>query len=126
MNLNSKKIATYIFVGLVAFVFIATGIQKLFSLSDEATLAAFGGKTKTIILATMQLIFAVLFLIPRTALIGTLFMIAYMGGAIAVHFMANEDILLQVGIQTLIWVTAFMRFPELCQRLCSGCSSCKK
>lgn len=121
-----KNIITWLLVGLVAFVFIATGIQKLLSLSDEATLTAFGGKTKTIILATMQLLFAGLFLIPRTALIGTLFMIAYMGGAIAVHFMANEDVLLQVGIQTLIWVTAFMRFPEFCQRICIGCSSCKK
>ncbi|GIM49585.1 DoxX family protein [Capnocytophaga stomatis] len=126
MNSNVKKIIYWVLTGLVAFVFIATGTQKLISLSDPNAGEGLGSVTNQAILGVMQLVFAVLFLIPRTAVIGTLFLIAYMGGAIAVHFVSGEDTTLQIGIQTLIWITAFYRFPELRKRIC-GCkeaSSC--
>ncbi|MDO4228956.1 MAG: DoxX family protein [Capnocytophaga sp.] len=127
MNPKLKKIIYWVLTGLVAFCFIATGLQKLTGLSDEGAGEGIGGVTNQAILGVMQLVFVVLFLIPRTAVVGTLFLIAYMGGAMAVHFVANEDMTLQIGIQVLIWITAFFRFPELRQRIC-GCNqaSCKK
>lgn len=128
MNPRVKKIIYWVLTCLVAFVFIATGLQKLTSLSDPEAGQGLGGVSHQAILGVMQIVFAILFIIPRTAVVGTLFLIAYMGGAIAVHFVANEDILLQVIIQSLIWITAFYRFPEFRKRIC-GCkhaASCQK
>lgn len=127
MNLKVKKIVTYGLTGLVALIFTASSINKLTSLSNEAFMASVGGSSNAVILAVMQLVFVALFLVPRTALLGTLFLIAYMGGAIAVHFVINDTFAVQIGIQTLIWVTAFVRFPELCKRICGCCgNSCQK
>jgi len=54
-----------------------------------------------------------------------LLMACYMAGAMATHLVIKESFVLQTGIETLIWVTGFVRFPELTQRLCP-CNSCNK
>jgi len=59
----------------------------------------------------------ILFLIPRTAILGTLLLIAYMGGAIATHLQHQQPIAMAVIVQIVVWITAFIRFPELTQRL---------
>lgn len=85
MNPKVKKIIGWVLTGLVAFCFIATALIKLTTLSDPEAGVGLGGVNNQLILGLMQLVFVVLFLIPRTAVIGTLFLIAYMGGAIAVE-----------------------------------------
>jgi hypothetical protein len=44
-------------------------------------------------------------------------MIAYMGGAMAVHLTSGQGIMVQTVIQIVIWLVAAYRFPELTKRL---------
>ena len=67
----------------------------------------------------IEIISLVLFLIPRTGIIGTLLIASYMGGAIATHLQHHQPIAMAVIIQILLWITAFIRFPELKERLLS-------
>lgn len=67
----------------------------------------------------IEIISLILFLIPRTAILGTLLLVAYMGGAIVTHLQHQQPITMAVAVQILIWITAFVRFPELKQRLLS-------
>ena len=59
----------------------------------------------------------ILFIIPRTGIIGVLLLAAYLGGAIVTHVQHQQPIALPVIVQTVVWITAFIRFPELKQRL---------
>ena len=59
----------------------------------------------------------ILFLIPRTAIIGSLLLIAYMGGATASHLAHQQPIIVTIIIQILVWVTVALRFPQLTQQL---------
>lgn len=126
MNCKKRKIAGYILSGLVTLIFVATGAMKFTAGEQNVKMAELvGGQTTLFILGGLQLLFALLFWIPRTAVVGFLLMACYMAGAMATHLVIKEPFGLQAGIETLIWVTGFVRFPELTQRLCP-CNNCKQ
>lgn len=126
MNSKTRKIAGYVLSGLVTFVFVATGAMKFTEGEQNVQMAELVGGASTLhILGGLQLFFALLFWIPRTAVVGFLLMACYMAGAMATHLVIKESFVLQTGIETLIWVTGFVRFPELTQRLCP-CNNCKQ
>ena len=126
MNCKKRKIAGYILSGLVTLIFVATGAMKFTGGEQNIQMAELvGGQTTLFILGGLQLLFALLFWIPRTAVGGFLFMACYMAGAMATHLVIKESFVLQTGIETLIWVAGFVRFPELTQRLCP-CNNCKQ
>jgi len=125
MNCKKRKIAGYILSGLVTLIFVATGAMKFTGGEQNVKMAELvGGQTTLFILGGLQLLFALLFWIPRTAVVGFLLMACYMAGAMATHLVIKEPFGLQTGIETLIWVAGFVRFPELTQRLCP-CNNCK-
>ena len=125
MNCKKRKIAGYILSGLVTLIFVATGAMKFTGGEQNVKMAELvGGQTTLFILGGLQLLFALLFWIPRTAIVGFLLMACYMAGAMATHLVIKEPFGLQAGIETLIWVAGFVRFPELTQRLCP-CNNCK-
>ena len=126
MNSKTRKIAGYVLSGLVTFVFVATGAMKVTGGEQNVQMAELVGGASTLhILGGLQIFFALLFWIPRTAVVGFLLMACYMAGAMATHLVIKESFVLQTGIETLIWVTGFVRFPELTQRLCP-CNNCKQ
>ena len=126
MNSKTRKIAGYVLSGLVTFVFVATGAMKFTAGKQNIQMAELVGGASTLhILGGLQIFFALLFWIPRTAVVGFLLMACYMAGAMATHLVIKESFVLQTGIETLIWVTGFVRFPELTQRLCP-CNNCKQ
>jgi hypothetical protein len=69
------------------------------------------------IIGIIELISIILFLVPRTGVLGALLLIAYMGGAIASHLEHEESIISAAFVQSFIWVTAILRFPELKERI---------
>jgi hypothetical protein len=69
------------------------------------------------LIGVVELLSLILFVIPRTGLLGTLLLVAYLGGAIVTHLEHQQSIAMAVIIQVVLWITAFIRFPELKQRL---------
>lgn len=124
MNSKTRKIAGYVLSGLVTFVFVATSVMK-FTGRNVQMAELVGGQTTLSILGGLQLLFALLFWIPRTAIVGFLLMACYMAGAMATHLVIKESLVMPTGIEVLIWVAGFVRFPELTQRLCP-CNNCKQ
>ncbi len=70
-----------------------------------------------LIIGIGELVSAILFLVPRTAVPGTLLLSSYFGGAIVAHMMQRESILVPSIFLVLIWTAALLRLPELRQRL---------
>lgn len=118
MKEKTRKIVSWIFAGLVAFVLAGSGMAKLSGGEQAAEIAkGVGGVTNLTMLGILEFAIAVIWLVPRTGLIGALLAIAYMGGAIAVHFINHQPVLIPVVIQILIWVATAYRYPEITRRL---------
>lgn len=116
MTDKTKKILGWILAGLVAFVFIGSGGFKI-SGGNAEMVKGLGGAENMLLLGILEVFIAIVFLYPRTGVVGALLGIAYMGGAMAVHLVNGQSVLLLVVIEVLIWTTSALRFPELIQRL---------
>ena len=112
---KSKKIIYWVLTGLVALPFLGSASGKL--IGNEETIKAaisFGLDGQTFqMLGVVELISLLLFIIPRTGVIGTFLLAAYMGGAIATHLEHGVSIVAPCVIQAILFMVAFYRFPEL-------------
>lgn len=61
----------------------------------------------------VELLCVVIWLIPRTSVLGAVLLTGYMGGAIATHVRVSEPFVMQVLIGMVIWLTLFLRMPAL-------------
>jgi hypothetical protein len=122
MNQNkekTRKIIYWILTGLVTIVFLGSAAGKLTANEEVLKMAeGFGIDAKTYtIIGMVEMICLILFILPRTGILGTLLLAAYMGGAIATHLEHGVSIVAPCIIQSFVFVVAFYRFPELRTRL---------
>jgi hypothetical protein len=119
MNTKTKKIIYWVLTGLVSFVFLGSASGKLTGNEEALKMAAnFGLDSKTyLLIGVLELASLILFIIPRTGIIGTLLLSAYMGGAIATHLEHNDSIIAPCVILTFTLLVAAYRFPELLSKL---------
>lgn len=119
MSNKTKKIIDWVLAGIVGLLFIASaagklaGSQQTIDMAQQLGISAATFKT----LGVIELLSAVLFIIPRTGVLGTLLLAAYMGGAIATHLQHGLPLSPVIIIEALVWIVAVVRFPELRQRL---------
>jgi hypothetical protein len=119
MSDKLKKIIYWVLTGLVAFVFVSSALGKLTADADALKMAeGFGLNAQNYtILGVIEIISIILFIIPRTGILGTLLLAAYMGGAIATHLEHGQSVIAPCVIQAFLWIVAIYRFPELKSRL---------
>ena len=119
MSNKTLKIIGWVITGIVALVNIAAGIFKNSGMEAVPKAAAnFGLDTAQLcILGVIQFAGAILLVIPRTGVIGSFLLAAYFGGAIATHWEHGIPLMVPVIFESLIWIGAALRFPELLQRL---------
>jgi hypothetical protein len=62
----------------------------------------------------LELVCALLYLIPNTAMLGAILLTGYLGGAIATHLRIQEmNVALQVILGVMIWGGLFLRYPVI-------------
>ena len=77
-------------------------------------LAAAGfSPSKVMFIAALEILSAVLFLIPATRSGGVLLVSAFLGGAIATHLQHSQSIVQPSMVLLLIWLGTWLRHPEL-------------
>lgn len=111
----------WILSAALAFIFLGSAWSKLMQ-GEEALETAASIHIKPddfFIIGIVELSAILLFLIPRTAVLGTLLLVAYMGGAIATHLEYAKPLAFPIIISCLVWITAILRLPELSQRIFS-------
>lgn len=122
MSSKTKNIVGWVLAGLVSALFLFSASGKLMANEEALKMASnFGldaGSFK--MLGVVELIAALLFLYPRTGVLGTLLLASYMGGAIATHLEHGESIVAPCVIQAFLWIVAVFRFPELKSRIMSN------
>lgn len=64
-------------------------------------------------LGIVELACMVLYLIPRTAVLGAVLLTGYLGGAVLANLINRSDLIHAVVIGVLVWAGAWLRVPEL-------------
>ncbi len=64
-------------------------------------------------IAIAELACVVLYLIPRTAILGAIILTGYLGGAIATHVRISDQFILVVIIGIIVWLAVYLREPRL-------------
>ena len=111
---NWSQRAGWVLSGLIFAMLALSAIMKLMG-SDEVIkgFAEFGLADWRIIIGIGEVASAVLFLFPPTAVIGTLLLSSYFGGAILAHMSHGQSIIVPSVILLLIWFAAGLRMPGL-------------
>lgn len=119
MSQKTIKTAGWVLTILLGFLFTMSAFLKL--TQNETALvqaSSFGLDASTYrFIGIIEIISLILFIIPRTGVVGTLLLAAYLGGAIVTHLQHQQPVAMPVLIQITLWVAALIRFPELRERL---------
>ncbi len=119
MTSKTKNIIGWVLAGVIGLVFLGSGINKLLGSPDALKMAeGFGLSAGSFrVLGIIEIIAVLLFLYPRTGILGTLLLVGFMGGAIATHLEHGQPIAAPVVISAVLWIIGVIRFPELIQRI---------
>lgn len=114
---KSRKIIGWSITGLLSALLLFSVVGKLALPEMEANFEAWGLSDWRIIIAIGELIATILFIIPRTNILGVFLLSSHMGGAILIHMLHGEPFALQSAVVVLIWITAFVRNSKLADLL---------
>jgi len=64
-------------------------------------------------LGILELTCSVVYLVPRTAVLGAILMTGYLGGAICTHWRVGENVALHIVIGVMLWLGLWLRDPRL-------------
>ena len=94
------------------------GCGSVFMLADPGplikTLVALGYAPDLVRpIACVELACVILYVFPRTAILGAILMTGYLGGATASHVRAGQPFYLPVAVGVLVWLGLYLRDPRL-------------
>ena len=114
MTWKKSRIAGWVLSVLLSALLIFASASAKF-LDWEGKAKAFGDLGYTTVIMTkigvVEVIVAVLFLIPRTAFIGAVLLTGYLGGATATHVRVGDAFLTPIVIGVLVWIAYGLRRP---------------
>ena len=118
---NSSTLAKWavrILTALIILAFVPSAIMKLIHHPAATEGFAKMGVPQGAILpiGIVELLCLALFLIPRTAVLGTLLLTGYLGGATLANIIGRTDFIHALVIGLFVWAAAWLRVIEL-QRL---------
>lgn len=61
----------------------------------------------------VELACVVLFLVPRTAVLGAVLLTGYLGGAVATHVRVGDPFIVPVIVGVVVWLAIFCREPRV-------------
>jgi len=107
--------AGYVMSALPVFALVLSGVMKVMKpVSVVQGFAHFGYPEATIVpLGIVEIACAVLYVIPRTSVLGAILVTAYFGGATATTLRVGEAWWPTVLTGVLVWGGLFMRLPSV-------------
>ena len=104
---------------VVAFLLLASALPKFFlpQLADESMRQLGWNPKHLLIIATIELVGAILYAIPRTAALGAVLLTGLLGGAVATHLRIENPLfshtLFPVYVGFLMWGGLWLRNPRV-------------
>ncbi len=100
---------------LVSLLFVNSAYQKLTTGANGTEgIPPLGIPQSMIVpLGVLELVCVAVYVIPPTAVLGTILLTGYMGGAICTHWRVGDPFLFQIGIGVVIWLAVYLREERL-------------
>lgn len=101
--------------GLAVFPFIMSSAMKFMGGPQIVEGMAHTGIPQNLVLplGVIEILCVVIYLIPKTAVVGAILLTGYIGGAILTHLRIGEAVPVQVVLGILVWLGLFLREPRL-------------
>jgi DoxX-like family len=116
MSPKVQRIAGWVLSGLIAaFLIVASGVPKLMGgeFMDKLN-AEFGFSSDTMkVIGGIEIIIALLFVIPRAGFLAAILITGYLGGAIVTHVRIGEAPVFPIVLGVLVWVALALRSPVI-------------
>src|SRR5882724_12947108 len=100
---------------LVALAFAFSAVMKLIVVPDVVKGVSHLGLPESLIrpLGVIELLCAVVYLVPQTAVFGAILLTGYVGGTIITHLRVGEPVYINILLGFLIWLGLYLRRPRL-------------
>ncbi len=108
---------------LAVLPFLPSVYFKLHPTSEMLTqMGAMGVPQKILpVLAVLEGLCVVVYLIPQTAVLGVVLFTGYLGGAIETHLRAGQPVTIPLALALFLWLGLYLREPRLRQLLPLRC-----
>lgn len=116
LDTKRKRIAGWILSGLVAvFLGVVSAGGKLLEWEGKAEMFSHLGFTVDLMakIGILEILVAVLYLLPWTELLGTVLVTGYLGGAVVTHLRVGDPFIFPAVLGVLAWLGLGLRRPEL-------------
>jgi uncharacterized membrane protein YphA (DoxX/SURF4 family) len=106
----------WILTGLISALMLMAGTMGIMHSPDavKAFTMQYGYPAEVMVpLGITQICCGILFLIPRTTVLGAVLLTAYLGGAVATHVRVHESFIPPVVFGILVWLAVYLRDPRV-------------
>ena len=112
---KEKQWVSKIPTAMVTLILLGSGVAKIARLPIMVDGLIQAGIPHGAILpiALVELSCMILYLVPRTSILGTFLLTGYFGGATVTHIIGGESFFPPLAIGLWIWGAAYLRNPEL-------------
>jgi len=112
---RQRRITANVLITLGGLVLLASATAKLAQIPKVVTeLGAMGVRGNNVtFIAMLEVISALLFLLPATRSAGLLLVSSFLGGAIATHLEHGQPVIQPSVVLILIWLGTWLRHPEI-------------
>jgi hypothetical protein len=114
--MNARQISGWVLsVLLVAFLVVVSASGKFTEWEGKQEMFAKFGYTTDLMtkIGIVEVVVAVLFLIPRAGFLGAILLTGYLGGATEVHVRAGDPFFFPIVIGVLVWIALGLRQPAI-------------
>jgi hypothetical protein len=113
MNPKTKNIIGWVITGLISALFLFSAFGKLTGNQEVVDGFAKMNLSKHLFnIGIVELLCVVLFIIPRTGIIGGMMLIGYLGGTILAHLQGGLPIYMNIFFGIMIGIAILIRNPE--------------
>ena len=102
--------------GLVTLALLASGAMKFIPPDENSMkeLERIGWSSELVkTLGVVEIVCAILYIVPQTSVLGAILVTGYFGGAIATHVRIGDPFVVQAIIGVLAWLGLFLRDPRI-------------
>lgn len=106
----------WIVTGLVGLMMVFSAAMKFMNPPEVATqvVGKFGyPEDLTLVLGIVEVCCVILYLIPRTAILGAVLLTGYLGGAVATHVRIHDNFIGALATGIFVWAGVYLRDPRV-------------
>lgn len=116
MPAKTQRITGWVLTGLLGFfLIVASGIPKFIDFPGKEEMFDKLGITASLspTLGVIEIAVAILFLIPRTSIVGAILVTGYLGGAVWAHLRIGDPWFFPIIFGVVMWIALGLRQPAI-------------